>query len=156
VCATLSIARTSSSYPCGKPAAVIDSVVFSLRALPLQGQAMCALVRHAHQFWPSAHGHRIGEAVEAPQGILVCGAIVFFWKVGFGLADTKARRSERVDKPTASDSVQGRNIHPSTRGHEILVSFATNGNFNKALAKLLKQLLVGCVVAIVTRRSASN
>jgi len=117
---------------------------------------MCAFVRHAHQFRPSAHGHRIGQAIEAPQGILVCRAIVFFWKVGLSLTDTKARWSERIDKATASDSVQGRNVHPSTRGHEILVSFASDGNLNKALAKRLKQLLVGSVVAIVTRRTASN
>jgi hypothetical protein len=41
-------------------------------------------------------------------------------------------------------------------GHVILVSFATDGNLNQALAKGLKQLFVAGVVAIVTWRTASK
>src|ERR1700739_3412464 len=128
----------------------------SLRAKPLHGHAICVLVRHANQFWPSTHNDRIGAAVETPLGILIYGAIVLLWKACFSLTDTKARRSKRIDQAAAGNPTQGRNVPPDAGRDEFRVSLAANGNVHKALAKGLKQLLVSGVVAIVTRRTAGN
>jgi hypothetical protein len=89
-------------------------------------------------------------------GILVYGAIVFLWKACVSLTGTKARRSKSIDQAAAGNPIQGRDVQPDTGGYELLVFLAANGNLNKAVTKGLKQLLVSGVVAIVTRRPASN
>lgn len=129
----------------------------SLRAPPFHGYATCLVIRNTNQFWPSPRVKRIGVAVETPQRILVGRTIFLLRKVYFGLTDTKPRRSKRIDQAMAGDPVQGRNVPPDTGGHEVLVSLATNGNLNKALAKGLKQLLVSSILAVITGwRAAGN
>jgi hypothetical protein len=133
----------------------VASDAFSPRAPPLHGHAIRFFVRNANQFRPSAHHDRVGEAVETPLGILVCGAIGFLWKARVSLADTKLRRSKRIDQVAAANPIQGRNVRPGTGGHEVPVFLATDGNLNQALAKGLEQLLAS-VIAMVTRRTAGN
>jgi hypothetical protein len=113
-------------------------------------------IRNANQFRASTPEDRVGEAVETPQWVLLGGAIVLFRKVHLSLCDTKARRTERIDQAAAGDPIQGGKVPADTGGHEVRVSFATDGDFNQALAQGLKQLLVSGVFAVVARRTAGS
>ena len=94
-------------------------------------------------------------AVETPQRILFGRAIILLRKIYLSLIETKPRRSKRIEQAVAADAIQSRDVPCDAGGNEIFV-FVANGNLNKALAKTLKQRLVGGVVAIVTRCTAGN